>query len=160
MCTKCQDILKGFQLIHSVADCPLVQTSYCGACASRGHSTSECPDPQIWKHREPEYLEQLLPVSIMTQYNITTKTPLPTRQWTRMQQPIMEVKDDDVHVRAILRNHDKQISGRDKENRVRLQKLADELGQKLVFVTVENGTTPAKKTKANKKAKAQQTTTA
>jgi hypothetical protein len=114
---------------------------------------SECPDTQSWVHREPEYLEQLLPSNILCQYNITTKTPLPEKRWSRVPQPILEVKDDDVHVRAILRNHDKQISGIDKENRIRLQKLADELGQKLVYLSVEDGTTAPKKTKANKKTK-------
>lgn len=157
MCTKCKDVLKSFQIAHTVADCPLLQTSYCGICASYGHCMSECPAEESWKHREPEYVEQLLPSHLLSQYNITTKTPLPDKVWTRVAQPILEVKDDDVHVRAVLRNHDKQISGKDKENRIRLQKLADELGQKLVYLSVENAAAPTKKTKANKKAQAKST---
>lgn len=162
MCTKCKDVLKGFQIVHNIADCPLMKTSYCSVCASYGHCTNDCPDEEVWVHREPQYLEQLLPTSALCRYNITTKTPLPTPKFTRKPQPVMEVKDDDTHVRAILRNHGKQIAGRDKENRLRLQKLADELGQKLVFLSVEDAAAPAKKTKTNKKtqAKAQQTTTA
>lgn len=45
--------------------------------------------------------------------------------------------DSDKHIRAILMNYSKQISGKAKENRIRIQKLGDEIGRKIVFVKVD-----------------------
>jgi hypothetical protein len=48
--------------------------------------------------------------------------------------PVLEVYDTDKSIRTILMNYNKPFSGKAKENRIRIQHLADELGRKLVFI--------------------------
>ena len=137
MCTKCQDIIRGCKVKHQPMHCPLMAASYCGICATYGHTTMMCPDTQVLEHRKPEFIEQLIPTSILDAYNIQTTTPLANKD-TEMKsrhEPVLEVYDTDKNIRAILMNYNKPIANKSKDNRIRIQKLADELGRKLVYLT-------------------------
>ena len=46
---------------HPTTACPVAQSSYCGICASYGHTVGECPDHAVLEHRVPQYVEQLIP---------------------------------------------------------------------------------------------------
>lgn len=137
MCTICKDVLRGFKK-HTPFLCPLSQSSYCGICASYGHCTDNCTDTHVLQNRVPVYLEQLLSPSVLESYSIRSRTPL-HEQGTEKQihDSVLEVMDSDKHIRAILMNYSKQISGKAKENRIRIQKLGDEIGRKIVFVKVD-----------------------
>ena len=53
-------------------------------------------------------------------------------------EPVLEVYDTDQNIRATLMRHGKQVGNKMKENRVRLQKLADELKRKLLYIPSTN----------------------
>lgn len=75
-----------------------------------------------------------------------TKTPLPSPNVKRQPQPLLEVKDEDSHIRAMLRNYGKQVAHKMPENRALLNALAEELGRKLVLITLEKDGKKANKT--------------
>jgi hypothetical protein len=85
--------------------------------------------------RKPQYVEQLLPASLVEAYGIQTRTPLPNVdvEIKSPYKPALEVYDSDKVIRATLMNYGKPYSGKMKENRLRLQKLADELGRELLY---------------------------
>jgi hypothetical protein len=135
MCSNCKDILVGFQLKHESSVCPLKQSTYCGICALYGHTTINCIDEEVLELRKPNYIEQLIPPSIREEYNIKTKTKIQIKiQIKPKYEPVLEVINNDKYIRAILQNNNITISGKAKENRLRLQKLAEELGRKLLFI--------------------------
>jgi hypothetical protein len=77
----------------------------------------------------------LLPASLLESYGIQTRTPLP-KEDVEIQceyKPVLEVYESDKVIRATLMNYGKPYSGKMKENRLRLQKLADELGRELLY---------------------------
>lgn len=158
MCSKCKDVLIDFKIQHDPSVCPLLRGSYCSVCASYGHTTISCPDQETLSNRKPQFVEQLISPSLLETYKITSRTPLAddTIESKGRYDPVLEVYDNDRYIRAILMNYNKAISGKVKENRIRLQGLADELGRKLIFLhPVDEDSSTKKTTKASKpKAKA------
>lgn len=136
MCSNCKDILGKKTLKHDPAYCPVAQSSYCGICAKYGHTTLRCPDKEAIHYRKPVCLEQLIPGSILDAYGICSYTPLPDPnvELEPAYTPVLEVIDSEKHIKAILQNHNKPDRGSIKDLRTRLQKLADELHKKLVYV--------------------------
>ena len=137
MCSKCEDILIGYSIPHPVFVCPL-QREYCSICCERGHTTKECTDYEVVKHRSVQFVEQLIPYTIAQQYNITILTPISTKpQEPKTFEPVLEVEDSDEAIRAVLRaiNPNVAPSGIMKENRRRLKQHADSMKRKLVYIT-------------------------
>jgi len=138
MCDNCKHVLKGFKIRHEVSLCPLLQLSYCGICAKRGHFTIECPDDTVLEHREPTYMEQLIPPSLLDAYKIETQTPIQSRNQPRqLHEPVLEVSRKAEAVRSILFAYNRpcKTNGREaaEENEAQLEKLAHELKRKLVY---------------------------
>jgi hypothetical protein len=136
MCSICKDILGKKTLKHDIAYCPIAQSSYCGICARYGHTTLHCPDKETIHYRTPVCLEQLIPWTVLDAQGIMSFTPLPTPYVEDEPKyvSVMEVVDTEKNIKAILQNHNKQDRGSIKELRSRLQKLADELQKKLVYL--------------------------
>lgn len=135
MCSNCAGI--GPKTKHDPMACPLTSASYCSICASYGHTTMKCPDSSVITLRKPQFVEQLIPPSMLETYGITSRTPLanPTAERRPKHEPVLEVMESDKHIRAVLMNYSKQPSQKLKENKIRIQRLADELGRKLIFLT-------------------------
>ena len=121
------------------------QVRYCGMCGVYGHNQQNCPDEGAMIEREPLYLEQLIPSSLIIDYKIQSKTPLTTKPLLRMpEKPIWEVSDNEEAIRAALsENGEKHMICQQKgrmngeeiaENKARLQKLADIYGRRLIFL--------------------------
>jgi len=145
---------------HSVDKCPLYKSKYCGLCASYGHSPRGCPDAITRSYREPHLLEQLIPSSLLIEYNIQSQTPIVGH---RIPEPsskiILEVPETEEAIRAaIVAAGEKPMICQEKgrrekkemtENKKKLQKIADAAGKKLVYVkdnvTVLTGPTTQKK---------------
>ena len=120
--------------------------SYCGLCASYGHTQSSCPDILRQAYREPQYLEQLVPPSLLETYGITSRTILPGCPILHVKPAdhLMEITETDEALRVALtaagvkpmicqekgKKENKEII----ENKKRLQKVADKAGRKLVFI--------------------------
>ena len=129
---------------HMMDACPLQKLRYCGICATYGHNQHNCPEGALM-HREPLYLEQLIPASAILEHGITSSTPLPQRTTIKvLTKPIMEVPETEEAIRAALVAAGEkpmicQQKGRAEkkemiENKKRLQKVADIYGRKLVYV--------------------------
>ena len=145
-CRQCQSILGRLVKRHSPDECPLLRGSYCGVCSAYGHSPSNCPDVITRAYREPQFVEQLIPVSLLEEYGIQSQTLLPsfTRSILTATEKRMEVPETDDALRAALvaagvkpmicqekgRKENKEIM----ENKKRLQKVADKFGRKLIFI--------------------------
>lgn len=86
--------------------------------------------------RKPTCLEQLIPGSLLDAYGIMTVTPLPdpSIELQPAYTPVLEVIEKDKNIRAILLNYGKSDKGALKDLKIRLQKLADEIQQKLVYI--------------------------
>jgi hypothetical protein len=90
-------------------------------------------------------MEQLIPPSILVEYNIQTQTPVKNARIQEMPRKfIMEVPENESAIRAaILAAGEKPMICQEKgkrekkemlENKKKLQKIADAAGRKLVFV--------------------------
>ena len=86
-------------------------------------------------YRKPTCLEQLIPGSVLDAYGITSYTTLPEPLYTieTAHTAVMEIVDTDRDIRAALLNYGKSEKGRIKDLRIRLNKVADELGMTLVY---------------------------
>jgi len=136
---------------HLPDQCPLLRASYCGLCASYGHSPSNCPDGITQVYREPQFVEQLVPAMLLEKYNIQSRTVLPefTAAALAATERIMEIPDTDDGLRAALmaagvkpmicQEKGKKENKELVENKKRLQKVADKMGMKLVFIPSRDG---------------------
>jgi hypothetical protein len=86
--------------------------------------------------REVQYMEQLIPHSMLQAYGIQTRTPLSQGRTLKRSkhEPVLEVEDSDKAIRAVLMNYEKQPSGKMKENRRLLKEIADQEKRKLVYI--------------------------
>lgn len=148
-CTQCRSVLGRLAKRHAPEVCPLLKGSYCGLCASYGHSPATCPDRNTRLFREPQFLEQLIPSTLLEQYGVSTLTRLALPAATLLVAngtAFLEIPETDEALRAavlaaggkpmICQEKGKKENRELKENKKRLQKLADAKGQKLIFVAV------------------------
>ena len=144
-CVQCRGVLGRLVKRHSPDACPLIKASYCGLCASYGHSPSCCPDGVTRAYREPQFVEQLIPPSLIEKYEIKTRSPIPgVPEPTKAKEWLLEVAETEDALRAVLtaagvkpmicqekgKSNQREIT----ENKKRLQKVADKAGRKLVFL--------------------------
>ena len=135
MCSNCKHI--GIKYLkHDEMNCPITQSNYCGICARKGHTTLRCPDKEAIHFRKPTCIEQLIPGSVLDAYGICSYTPIPDPVYDLdpIHTPVLEVIDIDKNIRAILLNYGKSDKGKLKDLRIRLAKLSDEMGKKLVYI--------------------------
>ena len=72
MCENCKNILGSCVRPHTIKCCPLMKSSYCTMCSSYGHTYIKCR----LKSSDVEFLEQLIPPSILQTNEILTNTPI------------------------------------------------------------------------------------
>lgn len=101
MCNICRHILEGFTIEHKEDNCPLRNSQYCAYCAGYGHLTKACKAKPNIMFREPTYLEQLIPYSVLKECNITTKTPIEYSE-PKEERKILEIKDNDKVILAYI----------------------------------------------------------
>jgi hypothetical protein len=145
-CRQCLTVLGKLVKPHTTESCPLIKSSYCGLCASYGHTQMGCPDLLTQAFREPQYLEQLVAPSLLEQYGITSRTIIPSCPITAVKgEHLMEIPETEDALRAALvaagvkpmicqekgKKENKELI----ENKKRLQRVADKLGRKLIFIT-------------------------
>jgi hypothetical protein len=144
-CNKCFPILGRMVKSHLPNACPLLRGSYCGLCAAYGHSPANCPDGVTRAYREPQFVEQLIPSSLIEQYGIISQSPLPgVPSPQKAKEFLMEIPETDEGLRAALtaagvkpmicQEKGKKENREITENKKRLQKVADKAGRKLIFI--------------------------
>lgn len=102
MCSICKTVLQDFSIEHTEALCPLRNSRYCSYCAKYGHLTKSCPAKPARMFREPAYLEQLIPPSVLKEYGITSKTQIKNFSLPEEPQQLLEIKDDERVIAAYL----------------------------------------------------------
>jgi len=110
---------------------------YCSICCDSGHSTERCPNTEAKAHREVEFVEQLVPPSLLVQHGILTRTPLSKKAEKQLvhHAAVWEVEDNEKTIRALLMSAGIQPSGLEKRNRRMLKQLADGKGLHLVYLS-------------------------
>lgn len=146
-CTGCRSILGSLVKSHSADACPLRRVVYCGLCASYGHSPQDCPDSLTMAYRQPHYVEQLVPPSLLSEFGITSSTPLYGSPSIKElpDKCIMEVPETEEAIRAaiiaagekpMICHQKKGVESKKElmENKKKLQRIADAAGKKLVYL--------------------------
>jgi hypothetical protein len=139
MCDYCKDVLGKCVKKHEAKHCPLKKGSYCCICASYGHSVKRCPTDMTY--REPQYLEQLIPTSVLEEYKINTNTPLTTtREPLIPNRAVLDYVDEPKAIRSLLKAFGElpKKEERDKgKYKTQLQKMAKKKNLTLVSHTLE-----------------------
>jgi hypothetical protein len=133
MCDYCSTTLIDYMIQHTETACPLRASQYCSNCALYGHLTKTCPAKS--KYAVPTYVEQLIPPSLLKEYDVKTLTPLtPCIVEKEESEYLLEIKDNEKAIRAYLITHGIQPTGKMKDNKDKLQELAKKLGRRVVFI--------------------------
>jgi len=104
MCDLCRTLPQEFPRPHPPHKCRLANALYCSSCASYGHILADCPAPPPKSSTMPQYVEQLVPPSLIKALNITTKTPLPESLLAEQEQSITTLLNSDEFIRTWLKN--------------------------------------------------------
>ena len=109
MCDNCKHPPLSFRGDkHEPIACPFKTSQYCSWCAIYGHTRGTCPAKPSKFYTEPCYVEQLLPVTTLKQYNIISKTLLPTvtppveTEVTEATTGFLEITNNDKIIKAFL----------------------------------------------------------
>jgi len=103
MCDGCRVVMPDFGIPHERSSCPFLQSLYCSNCARKaGHTLENCPDRPSRRYTQPCYVEQLVPPSLLKQYGITTRTPLPPPRTPSPPKRLIEILDDNATISAYL----------------------------------------------------------
>ncbi len=109
----------------------------------------KCPDRATWHYRKPEFVEQLIPISILNHYNITSLTPIGTPKHDHIPyvhgEPVIEIPydEDGKNVRATLAAYNLPSSSV-KENKRVMNEFGDLIGKKVSIVGQDNVKNPVK----------------
>ena len=153
MCDFCSKLYKSEQ--HDPAVCPIRAALFCSICQVHGHTTIACPHRDTWHYRKPEFIEQLIPTSVLNHYNIDSLTPITSGVKEHVPyihgDPVIEVPDDEKgkNIRATLASHDLPCSSKKEDKRI-LEAFATMIGKKVEYT--ESSTKRIIKTKAKGKA--------
>lgn len=129
MCKHCQDVLGDLALQHDESKCPLQKSYYCSTCAKYGHLTAKCPAKPSVYYTEPCFVEQLIPSSLLKEYNITTRTPIPLKK-EDVTPRLLEIQDDDRVIAAYLAAR----SIKSKNKRHALEEYARQQNMRVVYL--------------------------
>ncbi len=122
-----------------------MSVAFCPNCNMYGHYLSQCQDMEMLENAQPKYLEQLIPHTRISQYGITTLTPLPSNmhehekltshQWyPPAHEPVLSVRYEADEIKSTLHKYKVEFNekGKKEDNWLLLEKLAKRLGRKLV----------------------------
>lgn len=127
---------------HGPNQCPVTASLYCSICQENGHPTLKCPDRATWHYRKPEFIEQLIPISILIHYNIKSLTPIGTPVHEHIPyihgEPVLEIPydEDGKNVRATLASYNLPSSSV-KENKRVINEFGDLIGKKVSILGTE-----------------------
>jgi hypothetical protein len=142
MCENCIHILGKCVAPHALFPdkCPLKTATYCCLCASYGHSVRDCKLDKIY--REPQFLEQLIPPSLLEENKIISNTPILKKMSTMPKplKPVIDIIDDPKAIRALLKskNDMPNIKERDKSKyKKHLNTIAKKNDESVVYHSLE-----------------------
>lgn len=128
---------------HGPNQCPVTASLYCSICQENGHPTLKCPDRATWHYRKPEFVEQLIPISVLNHYNIKSLTPIASPIGKDKHEhipyihgdPVIEIPydEDGKNIRATLAAYNLPSSSV-KENKRVMNEFGDLIGKKVSIV--------------------------
>jgi hypothetical protein len=136
MCDFCSKLYKSEQ--HEPALCPVRVALFCSICQIHGHSTIKCPDRNTWHYRKPEFVEQLIPTSILNHYKIDSLTRISSGVNEHIQyihgDPVITVPNDEKgkNIRATLASHNLPCSSKKEDKRI-LEEFGNIIGTKIEY---------------------------
>jgi hypothetical protein len=164
MCERCRSILVGYSRKHTPDDCPLLTVAFCPNCNMYGHYLSQCKDMDMLENAQPKYVEQLIPHTYMSQFGISTLTPLPSKirddetlpshQWyPAAHDPVLSVRYEADEIKSTLHKYKVEFNekGKKEDNALLLEKLAKRLGRKLVWAKNSSDVAVEKKNEKSQK---------
>lgn len=136
---------------HGPNQCPVTNSLYCSICQENGHSTMKCPDRASWHYRKPEFVEQLIPISVLNHYNIKSLTPIGTPLLKEHipyihGEPVLEIPydHDGKNVRATLAAYNLPSSSVTENKRV-INAFGELIGKKVSILNEETKKVVSKK---------------
>jgi hypothetical protein len=101
----------------------------------------KCPNKATWHHRTPEFVEQLIPLSVLRHYKIKTRTPIPGENHEHIpyiHDPVIEIPydKDGKNIRATLAAYNIPSSSV-KENERIINALGDLIEKKVSLLNKE-----------------------
>lgn len=146
MCDYCIKILGKCVSPHykNPDKCPLKTASYCCLCASYGHTPFNCKEDTTY--RTPQFLEQLIPPSLLEQNKIVTATPIIStiKKFTSVVEPlkpVIDVIDHPKAIKSVLKNMNSMPKKTERgvnKYKKQLNKVAKERGEDVVYHSLEN----------------------
>jgi hypothetical protein len=145
MCDYCIKILGKCVSPHykNPDKCPLKTASYCCLCASYGHTSFNCKEDTTY--RRPQFLEQLIPPSLLEQNRIVTNTPIisTNKKLISMVEPLKAVIDVIDHpkvIKSVLKNMNSMPKKTERgvnKYKKQLHKVAKERGEDVVYHSLD-----------------------
>ena len=154
MCDFCSKLYKSEQ--HEPALCPVRAALYCSICQIHGHTTIKCPDRDTWHYRKPEFIEQLIPTTVLSHYKIDSLTRINSDVKEHIPyihgDPVIEVPEDEKgkNIRATLASHNLPCSSKKEDKRI-LEEFGKLIGKKIEYTESSIKRVLKSKGKANTK---------
>jgi hypothetical protein len=123
---------------HDPQACPVTAALFCSICQIYGHPTMKCPDLDTWHYRKPEFVEQLIPSSLLDHYKIKSLTPMNPEVKTHPPyihgDPIIEIPNDSEgkNIRATLSSYNLPCASV-KENKRVLEEFGNLIGKRILY---------------------------
>jgi hypothetical protein len=143
---------------HGPNECAVDASFYCSICQENGHPTMKCPDRATWHYRKPEFVEQLIPISVLNHYNIKSLTPIGTPRSGDTHEhipyvhgdPVIEIPfdEDGKNVRATLAAFNLPSSSV-KENKRVMNDFGELIGKKMSIVNQDIKSNKKKSSKSS-----------
>jgi hypothetical protein len=134
---------------HGPNECPVDASLFCSICQENGHPTMKCLQRATWHYRKPEFVEQLIPISVLNHYNIKSLTPIASPIHDHIPyvhgEPVIEIPydEDGKNVRATLAAYNLPSSSV-KENKRVMNEFGELIGKKVSIVGQDTVKKPVK----------------
>lgn len=134
---------------HGPNECPVDASLFCSICQENGHPTLKCPQRASWHYRKPEFVEQLIPISVLNHYNIKSLTPIGKDKHDHIPyvhgNPVIEIPydEDGKNIRATLAAYNLPSSSV-KENKRVMNEFGELIGKKVSIVGQDTAKKPLK----------------
>jgi len=122
MCDSCSILYKSEQ--HDPSLCPVRAALFCSICQVNGHSTVKCPHRDTWHYRKPQFIEQLIPATVLNHYKIESLTRITSGIEEHIPyihgDPVINVPNDDKgkNIRATLSSYNLPCSSKKEDKRI------------------------------------------
>ena len=137
MCDFCSKLYNSDKQ-HEFACCPVRSALYCSICQIYGHTTIKCPDRDTWHYRKPEFVEQLIPTSVLAHYKIDSLTRITSGVNEHIPyihgDPVITIPNDEKgkNIRATLSSYNLPCSSKKEDKRI-IEEFGKLIGKEIEY---------------------------